>query len=78
MSNNRLKLYDDLIRLSISKKDKAKFRKIAFRNKMTMSEYCRLLIKFVISLDELDKSELGDIKTNQEINTILTILGRDN
>ena len=78
MNNNRLKLYDDYLTLIINKKDKAKFRKIAFRNKMTMSEYCRLLIKFAISLDELSKSELEDIKTNHEINTILTLLGRDN
>ena len=54
--NKRLKLYDEELRIYISKKDRNKFRKIAYRNKKTMSEYARLLIKHAIALDELENN----------------------
>lgn len=76
--NNRLKLYDDTLILSINKKDKNKFRKIAFKNKKTMSEFNRLLIKLIIRIDEVNKRDNENIKLYKDINNLLLELGRDN
>ena len=42
---NRLKLYDDKLIIKIEHKDKVKLKRIAFKNKRTMSDLNRLLIK---------------------------------
>ena len=73
----RLKLYDDILILSINKKEKSKLRKIAYNNKLTMSEFNRLLIKLAIQIDELDKQELDNLKSTKEVNKIMTTLGRE-
>jgi len=73
--NKRLKLYDEELRIYISKKDKNKFRKIAYRNKKTMSEYARLLIKHAIALDELENN-LDKMSSLIEIDDLLNELGR--
>lgn len=73
--NNRLKLYDSTIRIYISKKDKVKFRKIAFKNKMTVSELSRKLILLIIKLDESNKIDLRQDLTDNDIKTILNSMG---
>lgn len=73
--NNRLKLYDSTIRIYVSKKDKAKFRKIAFKNKMTVSELSRKLILLIIKLDESNKIDLIQDLTDNDIKTILNSMG---
>lgn len=73
--NNRLKLYDSTIRIYVSKKDKAKFRKIAFKNKMTISELSRKLILLIIKLDESNKIDLIQDLTDNDIKTILNSMG---
>jgi len=73
--NKRLKLYDEELRIYISKKDRNKFRKIAYRNKKTMSEYARLLIKHAIALDELENN-LDKMSSLIEIDDLLNELGR--
>ena len=73
--NNRLKLYDSTIRTYISKKDTVKFRKIAFKNKMTVSELARKVILLIIKLDESDKLDLRQELTDNDIKTILNSMG---
>lgn len=71
---NRLKLYDDSIYTYLEHRDKVKFRKIAFKNKKTVSEFNRYLIQFIIKLDELNilnsKIELNENSINQIINSL--------
>ena len=75
--NKRLKLYDDTLLISISKKDKTKFRKLAFKNKKTMSDFNRCLIKFAILVDELDSNSFSRENFNLELDRLLSLLGRD-
>jgi hypothetical protein len=75
--NKRLKLYDDILMISISKKDKIKFRKLAFKNNKTMSDFNRYLIKFAILVDELDSNALSRDNFILETDKILSMLGRD-
>lgn len=77
MENNRLKLYNDIIQVCISKKEKDKFRKLAFRNKKTISEYIRYLIKMALLIDELHNNNNKKEVTNFEINKLLSFFGRD-
>lgn len=71
---NRLKLYDDSIYTYLEHRDKVKFRKIAFKNKKTVSEFNRYLIQLIIKLDELNilnsKIELNENSINQIINSL--------
>lgn len=60
----RLKLYDSLLKVYLSKKEKNRLRKIAFSNKMTLSEYTRNLIRFAIVMEDYKKNFI-----NQEINS---------
>ena len=75
--NNRLKLYDSTIYTYLNKKDKLKFRKLAFKNKMTVSEFNRYLILLV--LKSADENKLCDNleKTNKEVDRFLTFIGRN-
>ncbi|MBE6152745.1 MAG: hypothetical protein E7166_00765 [Firmicutes bacterium] len=74
---DRLKLYDDILTISINKKDKIKFKRIAFKNKMTMSEFSRLLIKTAILINDLDKKEIDTIKSTTQIDNIISTIRRD-
>ena len=71
---NRLKLYNDIIRTYIEHSDKAKFRKIAFSHKMTVSEFNRYLIRLVIKLDESNKLnsklEVNEKNLDELVNSI--------
>lgn len=71
---NRLKLFDDSIYTYLEHRDKVKFRKIAFKNKKTVSEFNRYLIQLIIKLDELkilnSKIELNENSINQIINSL--------
>lgn len=71
---NRLKLFDDSIYTYLEHRDKVKFRKIAFKNKKTVSEFNRYLIQLIIKLDELNilnsKIELNENSINQIINSL--------
>ncbi len=71
--NNRLKLYDDNIHTYISHKDKVKFRKIAFKNKKTVSELNRYLIHLVIQLNDANNLKM---KSN-ELTSFLSKIWRD-
>jgi hypothetical protein len=75
--NNRLKLYDSTIYTYLEPKDKAKFRKIAFRHKKSISEFNRYLILLVIKLDEKKKLNKKNELTEEEITDVLNIIGRD-
>lgn len=55
MNKNRLKLYNDSISIYLEHADKIKFRNIAFKNKMTISELNRYLIMLIIKYDENKK-----------------------
>ncbi len=75
--NNRLKLYNVKLELFLEHKDKERLRKNAFKNKMTMSEYVRKLIKLD---NELISIELLNDNFNlsvEKIDKILTTLRRD-
>ena len=73
--NNRLKLYDSTIRAYISKKDKAKFRKIAFKHKKTVSDLMRDLIYLMIKLDEANKLDLNRELNETDIDNLISSLG---
>lgn len=72
MKNNRLSLYNDSIYTYLEHSDKIKFRKIAFKNKMSVSEFNRRLIQLAIKLDEINKL---NSKINLSENNISNILG---
>jgi hypothetical protein len=72
--NNRLKLYDSTIYTYLEPKDKAKFRKIAFRHKKSISEFNRYLILLVIKLDEKKKLNKKNELTEEEITDVLNII----
>ena len=75
MSNNRLKLYDSIIRTYISKKDKNKFKKIAYRHKKTVSEFNRYLIYLIVKLDEANKLDFNRELNEKDINNLVSSLG---
>ena len=54
INNKRLKLYDTSIELCINKKTKEILRKIAYKQKITMSEYVRYLINFAIAFNDIN------------------------
>lgn len=73
---DRLKLYDSVLKVNINKKEKNKFKKIAYRNKKTISEFARSLIQLIILIDEMDKKEDEQIKNYSEYDNILSIIRR--
>lgn len=75
--SNRLKLYDDLIYTYIGHSDKVKFRKIAFKNKMTVSEFNRYLILLIIMLDDSNKLNSKLENTEKSILNLINKIGRD-
>lgn len=75
--NNRLSIYNDVIYTYLEHSDKIKFRKIAFKNKKTISELNRLLIKLIIRLDEMNKLNSRQEITIDNISSLLNSIGRD-
>lgn len=75
--DNRLKLYDDSIQTYVEHSDKVKFRNIAFKNKKTISEFNRYLIKLIIKLDEANKLNNKVNLTEDDIVGIVKSLWRD-
>lgn len=75
--NNRLSLYNSAIYTYLESKDKNKFRKIAFKHKMSVSQFSRYLILLVIKLDEMKKLNNQKELTDADIVTLLSQIGRD-
>ena len=75
---NRLKLYDTSIEIVINKKIKEKLRKIAFKEKVTMSEYLRRIIDFIIISNEIDKKDIDLMNTLKDFNKISKLIGDNN
>lgn len=75
--NNRLKLYDTSIELCINKKKKEKLRRIAYKQKITMSEYIRKLIDFAIAYNDITCLENKKDLQAKDVEKIITLLGRD-
>ena len=75
---NRLKLYDTSIEIVINKKTKEKLRKIAFKEKVTMSEYLRRVIDFIIISNEIDKKDIDLMNTLKDFNKISKLIGDNN
>lgn len=75
---NRLKLYDTSIEIVINKKTKEKLRKIAFKEKVTMSEYLRRVIDFIIISNEIDKKDNELMNTLKDFNKISKLIGDNN
>lgn len=75
MENNRLSLYNDYIYTYLEHNDKIKFRKIAFKNKMSVSEFNRKIILLVIKLDEMKKLNSKKDTTENIIFQLNNMLG---
>lgn len=73
--DNRLKLYDDHIHTYLEHEDKIKFREIAFKNKMTVSEMNRRIILLIINLYEMNKLNVKNNKVEQEFLKLINSLG---
>lgn len=74
---NRLKLYDSVLKINLNKKEKNKFKKIAYKNKKTMSEFGRSLIQLAILIDDINKKEGEQAKNYLEYDNILSIIRRE-
>lgn len=73
---NRLKLYNSIVYTYLESKDKAKFRKIAFKNKKSVSEFNRYLIHLIIKLDELKRIKKQKEITDSDIANLFSEIGR--
>lgn len=75
--NNQLKLYDTLITLRLSKKEKQILKRNAYQKKITMSEYIRTLILLDNRLNSIS-SKLNKInKDLKDVNLAKIHIGRD-
>lgn len=77
INNNRLKLYNTHLTLRLDKKEKQILRKNAYKNKMTMSNYIRLLINMDNRLNEIKRNNIKNDKYSTEIAKIMLNIGRD-
>ena len=77
INNNRLKLYNTHLTLRLDKKEKQILRKNAYKNKMTMSNYIRLLINMDNRLNEIKRNNIKNDKCSTEIAKIMLNIGRD-
>lgn len=75
ISNKRLKLYDTSIEICINKKCKEKLRKIAYKNKLTMSEYIRNLINCAVSYNDINDLDNKINYSSRNINKAISLLG---
>lgn len=74
---NRLNLYKSTIYTYLEPKDKAKFRKIAFKHKKSVSEFNRYLIQLIIKLDEMKKLNNKQKLNDMDIESIISEIWRD-
>ena len=70
----RLKLYNTILKLAIDRKTKLKLKKIAYQNKMTMSEYVRNLIDIAILKYDHEKN-MKYLALNSEIMAAKSLRG---
>lgn len=75
ISSKRLKLYDTSIEICVNKKTKEKLRKVAYKQKITMSEYIRQLIELAIINNEINDFENKKILSTKNVDKALTLLG---
>ena len=75
--NNRLKLYNTHLTLRLNKKEKQALKRNAYKNKMTMSNYIRLLINMDNRLNEIRKNNIKNNIYSEEITKIMLNIGRD-
>lgn len=75
INSKRLKLYDTSIEICVNKKTKEKLRKVAYKQKITMSEYIRQLIELAIINNEINDFENKKILSTKNIDKALTLLG---
>lgn len=75
INNKRLKLYDDTIMLCVSKRTKEKLRKIAYKQKITMSEYIRQLIELALVCNDVNSLENKKVLSTKTVDKALTLLG---
>jgi len=74
INNKRLKIYNSEIKLCIDKKTKEKLRKLAYKNKITLSSYIRSLINFAIEINNVNKLEYKKELSTKDINNIISFL----
>ena len=72
---NRLKLYDDKLIIKIEHKDKVKLKRIAFKNKRTISDLNRLLIKMYIKLYDSNKLNNKVVKDDEDLFRAINMIG---
>ena len=75
INSKRLKLYDTSIEVCVNKKTKEKLRKVAYKQKITMSEYIRQLIELAIINNEINDFENKKILSTKNVDKALTLLG---
>lgn len=75
MNKTRLKLYNDSIYTYINHKDKIKFKNIAFKNNMTVSELSRYLILLIINFNENKKLNSKLTFNDNEFNELINLIG---
>lgn len=75
INNKRLKLYDDTIMLCIPKRTKEKLRRIAYKQKITMSEYIRQLIELALVCNDVNNLESKKVLSTKNVDKALTLLG---
>lgn len=72
MKIKRLKLFNDIIQFAIERKKKRILKRIAYKNKMTMSEYIRNLIDIDILRHERENAKC-DLACNAELTALKTM-----
>ena len=75
IDKKRLKLYDDTIMLCVPKRTKEKLRKVAYKQKITMSEYIRQLIELALICNEVNNLENKKVLSTKTVDKALTLLG---
>lgn len=75
--NNQLKLYDTLITLRLSKKEKQILKRNAYQKKITMSEYIRTLILLDNRLNSISNKLNKIDKDLKDVNLAKIHIGRD-
>lgn len=75
INSKRLKLYDTSIEVCISKKTKEKLRKIAYKQKITMSEYIRKLVDFAIAFNDIYNLENKIDLSTKDVDKFIELLG---
>lgn len=75
--SNQLKLYDTLITLRLSNKEKQMLKRNAYQKKITMSEYIRTLILLDNRLNSISNKLNKIDKDLKDVNLAKIHIGRD-